>query len=254
MVSNVNDIPRIEGDFTTIKIANDDMPFLVDSVITTIKSHGLTICYYSNSTINVQRKDSLIDDIYPLEESNGIKESVIYVIIKSLSDSFVDALKESIQKTLKAVNCVVKNWQFMLKKLDEAKNLLSVTQQGAEPGKDFLDWLKNNNFVFLGYQEFTAEKDGRFIFNDKESLGLMRANEEYQNSSISSAGLDSLYILRSDLVSKVHRRTYMNCIGIKEFNDQGNVVKERRFFGIFTSVAEVQDVRTIPIIKVKLRL
>ncbi|WP_374698855.1 NAD-glutamate dehydrogenase [Wolbachia endosymbiont (group B) of Limnophora tigrina] len=259
VVSNIDDIPGVEGDFTTIKITNDDMPFLVDSVIATIKSHNLTICYYSNSIINIQRKDGLIDEIYPLEESNGIKESVIYVIIKGISDSFVDKLKESLQKTLKAVNCVVKDWHLMLKKLDEAKSLLSVIKQpapdaGVVPGKDFSDWLKNNNFVFLGYQECTANQDGKFLATSKENLGLMRASKEYQNASISSEDLGSLYIFRSDLVSIVHRRTYMNCIGVKEFNDQGNVVRERRFFGLFTSVAEVQDIRTIPIIRDKVKI
>ncbi|XCA33802.1 MAG: NAD-glutamate dehydrogenase [Wolbachia endosymbiont of Polyergus mexicanus] len=259
VVSNIDDIPGIEGDFTAIKITSDDMPFLVDSVIATIKSHNLTICYYSNSIINIKRKDDLIDEIYSLEESNGVKESVIYVIIKGISDSFVDILKESLQKTLKAVNCVVKDWHLMLKKLDEASSLLFAIEQpasnaGVTPGKDFLDWLKNNNFVFLGYQECTANQDEKFLATSKENLGLMRASEEYQNASISSEDLGSLYIFRSDLVSIVHRRTYMNCIGVKEFNDQGNVVRERRFFGLFTSVAEVQDIRTIPIIRDKVKI
>ncbi|MDR2045463.1 MAG: NAD-glutamate dehydrogenase [Rickettsiales bacterium] len=259
VVSNIDDIPGIEGDFTAIKITSDDMPFLVDSVIATIKSHNLTICYYSNSIINIKRKDGLIDEIYSLEESNGVKESVIYVIIKGISDSFVDILRESLQKTLKAVNCVVKDWHLMLKKLDEAKSLLFAIEQpasnaGVTPGKDFLDWLKNNNFVFLGYQECTANQDEKFLATSKENLGLMRASEEYQNASISSEDLGSLYIFRSDLVSIVHRRTYMNCIGVKEFNDQGNVVRGRRFFGLFTSVAEVQDIRTIPIIRDKVKI
>ncbi len=63
MVSNVNDVPGIEGNFTIIKVANDDIPFLVDSIIATIKSHNLTICYYSNSIINIQRKSGLINEI-----------------------------------------------------------------------------------------------------------------------------------------------------------------------------------------------
>lgn len=243
-VSNVNDISGIEGNFTIIKITNYDMPFLVDSVISTIKSHSLTICYYSNSIINVQRKNSLIDKIHLLEESNGIKESVIYVIIKGISDSFVDTLEESLRKTLKAVNCVVKDWQSMLKKLLEHPAL-------DAGGRDFLAWLKNNNFVFLGYQEYITNKEGKLALSGKESLGLMRASEEYQNSSIFSESLNSLYILRSDLISIVHRRTYMNCIGVKEFNDQGDVIREQHFFGLFTSVAEVQDIRTIPVIKDK---
>ncbi|AGJ99668.1 MULTISPECIES: NAD-glutamate dehydrogenase [unclassified Wolbachia] len=271
VVSNIDDIPGIEGDFTTIKITNDDMPFLVDSVIATIKSHNLTICYYSNSIINIKRKDGLIDEIYSLEESNGVKESVIYVIIKGISDSFVDTLKESLQKTLKAVNCVVKDWHLMLKKLDEASlsvipvldtgiqekdTWIPVSRTGMTPDrnqeqKDFLVWLKNNNFVFLGYQEYIAGKDEKLVCDSKKDLGLMRVG---QSTLIPSANLDSLYILRSDLISIVHRRTYMNCIGVKEFDDQGNVVKERRFFGLFTSVAEVQDIRTIPIIRDKVKV
>ncbi len=248
-VNNVNDISGIEGNFTIIKITNDDIPFLVDSIIATIKSHDLTICYYSNSIINVQRKDSLIDKIYLLEEGNGIKESVVYVIIKGISDSFVDTLKESLQKMLKAVNCAVKDWHLMLQKLDE---VLEQPESNAV-NRDFLAWLKNNNFVFLGYQEYIANKDEKLVPNDEKNLGLMRASEEYQDSLIFSENLNSLYILRSDLISIVHRRTYMNCIGVKEFNDQGDMIRERHFFGLFTSVAEVQDIQTIPIIKNKVK-
>ncbi|QOD38399.1 NAD-glutamate dehydrogenase [Candidatus Wolbachia massiliensis] len=262
-VSNVNDIPGIEGDFTVIKVTNDDMPFLVDSVIATIKSHNLTICYYSNSIINIKRKDGLVDKIYSLEESNGTKESVIYVVIKGISESFVDTLKESLRKTLKAVNCVVKDWRLMLQKLDEAKNELCSVIQAAEAGPtshtadqviDFLNWLQNNNFVFLGYQECIPDEDGKLVPSGEENLGLMRANEEYQNVLIPCVDLDHLYILRSDLVSIVHRRTYMNCIGINELDDRGELIKERRFFGLFTSVAEVQDIRTIPLIKDKVKV
>ncbi|WCR54058.1 MAG: NAD-specific glutamate dehydrogenase [Wolbachia endosymbiont of Ctenocephalides orientis wCori] len=258
-VCNVNNLPEIEGNFTTLKIVNDDMPFLVDSIIAAIKSHGLTICYYSNSIINIKRKGSLIDEVCTLESNDGVKESVIYVIIKGISDSFIGTLRESLQNTLKAVNCVVKDWKPMLQRLDEAKNELCSTTQAAEVEigldqvKDFLIWLKNNNFVFLGYQECTPNEDGKLISVDEENLGLMRASEEYQNSSISSENLDLVYIFRSDLVSIVHRRIYMNCIGIKEFDNKRNLVKERRFFGLFTSVAEVQDIRTIPIIKDKIK-
>ncbi|QKX02633.1 NAD-glutamate dehydrogenase [Wolbachia endosymbiont of Dirofilaria (Dirofilaria) immitis] len=263
-VSNVNDIPGVKGNFTIVKITNDDMPFLVDSVVAAIKSHDLTIYYYSNSVINIKRKSGLIDEIYDVEENNGVKESVIYVIIKGISDSFVNTLKESLRETLKAVNYVVKDWRLMLQRLDEMKNgLCSVTQitdvkvqvsplYTADQVIDFLIWLRNNNFIFLGYQECITDRDGKLVSSDEKNLGLMRASKEYQGSLTSSEDLN-LYIIRSDLISIVHRRTYMNCIGVKEFNDQGNMVKESRFFGLFTSIAEVQDIRTIPIVKSKVK-
>lgn len=263
-ICNINNIPGVEGNFTTLKIVNDDMPFLVDSVIANIKSHNLTICYYSNSIINVKRKSGLIDNICSFEEKNdSTKESVIYIIIKGISDSFVDTLRESLQKTLKAVNYSVKDWQLMLKKLDEAKNeLCSLEEVGVHvPGsysidqvKDFLIWLKNNNFVFLGYQECTPNQEGRLVPINEENFGLIRVSNEYQNALISYAEFGLVDIFRSDLLSIVHRRTYMNCIQISEFDEQRELIKERRFFGLFTSAAEVQDIRTIPIVKDKIEI
>ncbi|MDG7056180.1 MAG: NAD-glutamate dehydrogenase [Wolbachia endosymbiont of Meromenopon meropis] len=254
MVKNVNDVPGIKGNFTVIKIANDNMPFLVDSVIASIESHDLTICYYSNSIINVQRKSGIIDKICHLEDNSGIKESVIYVVIKGISDSFVDVLKESLDRTLEAVNCVVKDWHLMLQKLDRASHSFIPTLNTEIQEKDFLAWLKTNNFLFLGYQECISDRDGKFISNNKDNLGLMRANKEYQNSLIPYINMNRLYILRSDLISIVHRRAYMNCVVVREFDDQGSITKERRFFGLFTSIAEVQDIRTIPVIKSKIEI
>lgn len=261
-ICNINNIPGLEGNFTTIKIVNDNMPFLVDSIIANIRSHNLTICYYSNSIINVKRKNDLIDDICSLGEGEGnTKESVIYIIIKGISDSFVDTLRESLHKTLKAVNYAVKDWKPMLRKLDEAKNKLCSLKEADihVPGsysidqvKDFLIWLKNDNFVFLGYQECTPNQEGRLVPKNEENLGLIRVSEEYQNVLIPYAEFGLIDIFRSNLVSIVHRHTYMNCVRISEFDELGKLIKERRFFGLFTSVAEVQDIRTIPIVKDKI--
>ncbi|WP_253299806.1 NAD-glutamate dehydrogenase [Wolbachia endosymbiont of Chironomus riparius] len=245
-VYSTKGIPGLEGNFTILKMVNDDMPFLVDSVIANIKSHGLTVCYYSNSIINVKRKNNLMYDILPLEEANdSIKESVIYIVIKGISNTFIDTLTQSLKTTLQAVTYCVKDWQLMLQKLNDVHNI---------EHNDFLNWLKNNNFVFLGYQECTAHNNGNLVVNDDASLGLFRVSKEYKNTNISSEKLSSLYVIRSHLISIVHRCTYMNCIGIKELDNQGKLIQEKRFFGLFTSVAEVQDIRTIPIVKDKIKI
>ncbi len=238
-VGNLYDIPGAKGNFTIIKIVNDDMPFLVDSVIATINSHNLTICYYTNSVINVKREDDLICEISSLEESDGsTKESIIYILIKGISNSFINLLIESLQKTLRFVSISVTDWKPMLQKLEDV----------VCDNRVFLYWLKNNNFIFLGYQECVVSDSGKLFSQPEKSLGILRAGEEYQ---ISSENLGSLYVIRSDLISIVHKRTYVNCIGIKEFDNQGKFIGEKRFLGFFTSIAETQNVRTIPIIKDK---
>jgi hypothetical protein len=59
--------------------------------------------------------------------------------------------------------------------------------------KDFLAWLKNNNFVFLCYQECIPDEDRKFVPSGKENLGLMRASEEYQIVLVPCVDLDCLY-------------------------------------------------------------
>ncbi len=260
VICNVDEIQGIEGKFTIIKIVNNDMPFLVDSVISTIKSHDLTIYYYSNSIINIRRKNDLLDEIFPLESNYGIKESIVYVVIKSISHSFIDTLKESLLRTLKAVSYSVKDWHLMLKKLNDAGDTFVPVETYLEENrhvngtyhtdqvKNFFYWLRDN-FVFLGYQECIPNDNGKLTPNKKENLGLLRLDEEYNNVMISSEDLSCLYILRSHLVSIVHRCTYLTCIGVKEFNEHKELIKERRFFGLFTSKAEVQDIQTISVIK-----
>ncbi|OEY86575.1 glutamate dehydrogenase [Wolbachia pipientis] len=244
-IYNTNNIPGIEGNFTIIKIINDDMPFLVDSVIADIKSHNLTICYYSNSIINVKRKDRVICEICSLEDKSGsVRESIIYIIIKGISNNFITILTESLQKTLKSVSAAVDDWQLMQDRLDHVICY----------NKDFLNWLKDNNFIFLGYQEYVINDNGKLLLNSEKNLGIFRVDRAYQNVLISSEDSDSLYVIRSDLISVVHRRTYTNCIGIKEIDDEGKLIREKRFFGLFTSLAETQDIRTIPIIKDKVKL
>src|SRR4029078_9688593 len=51
--------------------------------------------------------------------------------------------------------------------------------------------------------------------------------------------------------STIHRAAYLDYVGVKRFDEQGNVVGERRFLGLYTSAAYRQDPSEVPILRRK---
>ena len=63
-----------------------------------------------------------------------------------------------------------------------------------------------------------------------------------------------LIITKANSRATVHRSTYLDYIGIKTFDETGEVTGERRFLGLFTSAAYTESVLRVPIIKEKIAL
>src|SRR6185312_1996359 len=57
-----------------------------------------------------------------------------------------------------------------------------------------------------------------------------------------------LVVTKANSRSTVHRSTYLDYIGVKRFDAEGNVTGERRFLGLFTSTAYTESVRDVPVL------
>ena len=51
--------------------------------------------------------------------------------------------------------------------------------------------------------------------------------------------------------STVHRPAYLDYVGVKTFDENGEVVGERRFLGLFSSAAYTESLTRIPLIREK---
>ena len=56
----------------------------------------------------------------------------------------------------------------------------------------------------------------------------------------------ALMISKSNTLSSVHRAGYTDYIGIKQFNEDGVLVGEKRFIGLYTSAAYHSSPSQIP--------
>ncbi|MEU5839129.1 NAD-glutamate dehydrogenase [Streptomyces diacarni] len=60
-----------------------------------------------------------------------------------------------------------------------------------------------------------------------------------------------LVLTKANSRSTVHRASYLDYVGVKKFDAEGNVVGERRFLGLFSSAAYTESVRRVPVIRRK---
>src|SRR5690606_18798788 len=113
--------------------------------------------------------------------------------------------------------------------------------------------------------EVACEGSGgnRELVGNKEALGVLgdhgiRVLRKDRGDSVTPREitnfLDSaepLIVTKANTLSRVHRRTYLDYIGIKIFGDNGEAIGELRLVGLFTSAAYTSPVTGIPFIRSK---
>lgn len=259
---------------TIIQISHDDIPFLVDSTRMVINKYRYQIHFILHfGGLRVKRDDSNdITEILPygVIEKGSTSEAPIFIEIDRITDQkTMDELKDDINRVLGDVRVSVADWRKMLERVEDSLNELDnhpPTLDVAElaESRDFLRWLINNNFTFLGCRDYKLIGNGTnraLQIVPGTGLGVLR-DESTTASSKSYAELppqarrmalskNILIIAKTNTTSSVHRQAYTDYIGVKRFNDKGELIGERRFIGLYTSTAYHSSPRQIPFLRHK---
>ncbi len=124
---------------------------------------------------------------------------------------------------------------------------------------EFLDWLAQNNFTFLGYRSFDYSED-TIRQDEQETLGVMRNRRTATPRALSEQRErvkefllhpTLLSFSQSGTKSRVHRPAYPDYIGIRKFDAAGKVVGEHGFLGLYTSRVYLQRPEQIPVVRRK---
>lgn len=273
-----------DSNYTIIETNTQDMPFLLDSVTEAIKRRKLTISRVIHPIVSVLRDEKgQVQHISPHDVQGQVidAESFIHFEIKeTLSKTEAAELEKDLKRVLKTVRAAVEDWPKMLKKMGEVLIEMSTVQPAIEKNfpqktrkfitgylsevKDFLQWLIDNNFTFLGYVKYDFVNDSKSTSFDvvpKNELGILRVDDPKTKKGLQALPKDLLRfaknpnlieITKANRKSMVHRPVYMDYIDIKRFNEKGEVIGEHRFLGLFTSIVYYQSARLIPIIRQKI--
>src|SRR5690606_12515091 len=141
-------------------------------------------------------------------------------------------------------------------------------QEEIQEIQDFLAWLREGGFVFLGYRAYDFVQgpgaDRIVVVEPGSGHGNLRNEAESRFAGgIPMSKLDAgmrrlaergpvLIISKTNAEATVHRRARMDYIGVKKLDEEGNAVGEHRFIGLFTSRAYSEAAENIPILRQKL--
>ncbi len=267
--------PQLEKDgwqstHTIIEISFDDMPFLVDSVTMAINRLNLNIhliIHMGNLKLTRDAEGRILK-VFD-EEPSGIEwksEAVIYIEIDRLSDteSLLNIVNE-IKQILESVRRVVEDWPQMREKavavLEGLSKISTVSDAELEESVEFLRWVVDDHFTFLGYQEYKivseCEKVECQIIPDSK-LGMLKFKQENNGCQLSQLPISAqklifskqhLMIGKTAIRSTIHRPAYADFISVKVFDKKNRVVGERRFIGLYTAVAYNSSPKQIPLLR-----
>ena len=148
---------------TLVEIINDDMPFLVDSIMGEIQALNVGVRLVAHPIIRVERAEGgayeRMVGIGSRHEAGGhhnaIQESVIVILLDALNPDQRRDLMTAISTTLDDVRVAVSDWQPMLIRMQQAAAQLeqSLTKVGADVVREtlaFCRWLMDGHFTLLG--------------------------------------------------------------------------------------------------------
>jgi glutamate dehydrogenase len=258
---------------SVIQIVNDDMPFLVDSTSLEINRQGLTLHFIVHPIYAVERDaKGRLKSIAPRAQApQAARESWMHVEVDRVIDGEQrDALAAGIERVLGDVRHAVQDWKPMLARLGDAIAELEQAPKGvpeaaAAESRAFLQWLSQGQMTLLGYRRHDLVKDkGEMALRlvPGSGLGLLRETAQEQLSAtfsalppqaraVAAAPLPVLVVTKSNTRSTVHRAGYTDYVGVKRYNDAGEVIGEHRFIGLFTSAAYSSRISETPLLRHK---
>lgn len=253
--------------FTIIEMVNDNMPFLLDSVAAAIARHNLTIQMTVHPQLSVRRdkRGRLLEVLGNEENSDQVESFVRFVIDRETDTQQLKILEHEIKKVLSDVRESVRDWPEMRNNMLKAADELAVLTRGDAALRDeseaLLRWMVLDHFTFLGYREYKMHKRGEKLYLRpvaESGLGLL-ANETRGGRAIEltkemhrhTRSKDFLIITKANSRSTVHRHSYLDYIGVKVYGKDGKPKGEKRFIGLFTSIAYSENPRNIPLLRLK---
>ena len=257
-----------------VEVVNDDMPFLVDSVSALLGRHGITVHIVIHPIVSVRRaRAGKRVDVLDVGRTDGaaLRESYMHFQISQQPSHRLKELRDEVLRVLADVRAAVEDWRLMRQKMwnlieEVEAGIKGVSAQDVSEVQDFLRWMHDNHFTFLGYRDYSfkeSRKGGVSLVAPKSGMGILRDpstvvfDEAGENGTVPPEveafrrhpGI--LMVTKSTEVSNVHRPVQLDVVGVKRVDARGRMVGQRLFAGLFTSAAYTARAREIPLLRRK---
>ncbi|WP_327367748.1 NAD-glutamate dehydrogenase [Streptomyces sp. NBC_01217] len=205
---------------------------------------------------------------------DALVESWIHVEIDRETDrSDLQQIATDLLRVLSDVRETVEDWEKMreaaLRIADDlpGEPLDALADEEVNEARELLRWLAADHFTFLGYREYELRETDALAAVPGTGLGILRSDPHHSvdeahpvSPSFDRLPADArakarehklLILTKANSRATVHRPSYLDYVGVKKFDADGNVIGERRFLGLFSSAAYTESVRRVPVIRRK---
>ena len=252
-----------ESAHTVLQVANDDMPFLVDTVTMALSEKGIGVHVLGHPVVAFLRDKA--GKLVGVGE--GVPESLMHLEIDRQPAEAMPGIEQAVQGVLRDVRATVRDWAQMRDKMLEVadelgkRRTLPVSEEGSREAQEFLRWAAGDHFTLLGYREYeVANKAGQEVLCavTGSGLGLLRGEDAGKPRALTSlaahympqsGAVDALILTKTNARATVHRPGYMDYIGVLSFDGKGRPVREQRFLGLYTSSAYSRRPWDIPLVR-----
>jgi glutamate dehydrogenase len=260
-----------ESASTVIEFVNDDMPFLVDSIAMEINRQGIAIQLVLHPLFDATRDKHGVLNMLDDAKGGAQVESWIHVEVERVTDpARIKALGDGLVSVLSDVRAAVEDFPAMKAKIAEMLSNMGgaakvVPLEELDEARAFLAWTADNHFTFLGYRDYElSQQNGADVLKivPKSGLGILREpklggvsqsfNELPPVLKALARKPQLLVLTKANSRATVHRPGYLDYIGVKRFDEKGNVIGERRMIGLYTTSTYHANPRDIPLLRRKI--
>lgn len=260
-----------------ITILQRQMPFITDSVLNLLAQNDLSVNVMLNAAFKVRRDDMgrLLTMHHDDDQGPDLEaDKILHLQCDHRGDVLdINSLRTQISNILKDVHAAVEDWRPMQGQISETVGDLmrfanTAQNQEAHQAAEFLTFMRDGNFTFLGYREHTVRHEKKATYYDilpEKSLGILRDSEFLLFDGLITDDLipqdvstflfspqPILSLLKANRRATVHRNVHMDVMLLKKYNEKGEVIALRLFAGLFTSQCYSKPTDQIPFLKNKI--
>ena len=263
---------------TVVEVVTDDMPFLVDSVTMELNEQNRFVHMVVHPQLVVRRDlTGDLQEIHTSEEQDGpgrdmphdvFRESWMHIEIdRETEPEQLEAVEAALAKVLRDVREAVEDWERMHQQAlaivdDLEKDPPPLPDAELEEGKALLRLARRRPLHvprLPGVPPLREGDDEVLRAVPSTGFGILRADQDMSKSfgklpplvKAKAREKTLLVLAKANSESTVHRSVYLDYIGVKVFDQAGEVVGERRFLGLFSSAAYTESLTRIPVIRKK---
>lgn len=266
-----------DAEITVVCVITDDMPFVVDSVISALTLEGKSprLALHPQLWVRRDAAGQLLEilDADPMGVAPADAQLESWTLVE-LQRDFVHEdntrTANHLREVVRDVRVASRDWQAMRSKAVELSQELrnypnqAWTQLDTREAADFLEWLTDEHFLFLGYQENDLIQlgSGEALLPEPGSglgiLGDAHAGTNTEPVTLSPVAQIHahdpvpLVLTKANSRSTVHRSAYLDYVSVRKTSPDGTVTGERRFLGLYTGRAHAANVTDIPVLRARI--